>query len=234
MSWSVRLSGRLGDLDLSLAFESDAKVVCVVGPNGSGKTTLLRAIAGASLPVEGHVSVGERLLLDTTRAIDVPPEARRVGYVPQGFGLFPHLTVGDNVGFGARDDVHDALERYDLLAYADRPVSALSGGERQRVALARAVAMRPACLLLDEPLSALDAQTRRTTRKDLAAYLAAEAAPALVVTHDARDVRALGAEVVAVEGGVVVQQGPWTDLAEGPASAFLAELFDADFVASQQ
>ncbi len=228
MTWRVRLAGRLGALVVALEFESDASIVCVVGPNGAGKTTLLRAIAGAPLGLVGRVEVGAHTLLDSARGVDVPPEARRVGYVPQGFGLFPHLDVEANVAFGARDPaaVEAAMERFSVTSLRARSVGALSGGERQRVALARAVASRPACLLLDEPLSALDARTRRAMRGFLAEDLAREGTPTLVVTHDARDVRALGGELVAVEAGRVVQRGAPEAVAARPAHPFLEELFD--------
>lgn len=218
MSWRVRLDGHLGDLELAFDIASDTPIVVIVGPNGAGKTTLLRAIAGAELPLRSSVTVGER------RLDGLDPEKRRVGYVPQGYGLFPHLSVEENVAFGG--DPEAALERFDLRDLRTRPVDELSGGQRQRVALARAVASKPSCLLLDEPLAALDAENRRGMRRFLAEHLRDEGLPAMVVTHDLRDVLALDGEIVAVHRGRVVQQGRADAIRAAPANAFLEELFE--------
>ena len=222
----------LGDLRLDVDVEARAGVTALVGPNGAGKTTLLRTLAGAHRPDAGRVVLGTgeatEVLFDAKRGIDRAPEARSVGYVPQGYGLFPHLSALDNVAFGlAGDRVAAArwLERVGAGALSPRFPAALSGGERQRVALARALARAPRLLLLDEPLAALDVGSRRRLRAELAGYLRAEGVPALVVTHDPRDVRALDAEVVVLEAGRVVQRGDPETLARQPASEFVAELF---------
>lgn len=235
MSWRLDLRGRLGALELAVQLDSDAVPVVLVGPNGAGKTSVLRAIAGAGGPVRGRIELDGEVLRDDARGIFVPPEARRVGYVPQGYGLFPNLDVYDNVAFGARgapDRVRALLERFDVAELADRRPGTLSGGQQQRVALARAMAIEPRGLLLDEPMAALDARSRRAMRARLVEYLTAPAAgrtgglPAIVVTHDPRDVRALGGEVVVIEDGRVVQRGPVDELAGAPATEFVRELFD--------
>ncbi len=231
MSWSVALAGQLGALTVNLAFDCPDPLVVVVGPNGAGKSTLLRAIAGAPLPLTGHIRVGDRCLLDTAAGVALPAHTRRVGYVPQGYGLFPHLSALRNVAFGlsgpgAAARALAALTRFDAQHLADRRPAALSGGEQQRVALARALAPAPDALLLDEPLSALDVGARRRMRAQLRADLDAVQRPTLVVTHDLRDVRALGGTLVVIEGGRVIQQGPADVIARQPASAFVAELLD--------
>ncbi len=232
MSWAIDLRGQVGALRLALRLEAPEGSLTVIGPNGAGKTTLLRAIAGAPTALKGRIEVGGRALLDTARGVALPPHARRIGYVPQGLGLFEHLTALDNVAFGCprgRRGLAQALstlERFGAGELADRFPSSLSGGERQRVALARAFAPTPEAMLLDEPLSALDPALRRQTRALLVEVLGQARLPAIVVTHDARDVRALGGLVAVVEGGAVVQVGTMAQLVAAPASPFVEEFFD--------
>ncbi len=229
---------RAGTFVLEAKLEGGSAPVAVVGPNGSGKTTLLRAVAGAYAAFEGRIEVDGRVLADSEKGVGLPPEARRVGYVPQGYGLFPHLTVAANVAFGLaggtgrrpsaeRNAAVDAvLEEMGCAHLARRMPKALSGGEQQRVALARALVTEPDMLLLDEPLAALDPAARRDMRGFLADRLRRRAKPAIVATHDARDVHALGAAAVCVlEDGRVRQTGPPADVAAQPANGFAAEFF---------
>jgi molybdate transport system ATP-binding protein len=238
MRWQLCVQARIGGLELAVELEGGHEPVVLVGPNGAGKTTLLRIVAGAHRPVSGRIQLGERVLFDAAEAIDLPPEARRVGYVPQGYSLFPHLSAVDNVSFGLASRAHfepARSRREKALAWlaelgsaelADRFPHELSGGEKQRVALARALILEPDVLLLDEPLSALDATSRRTMRSFLAAHLQKRARPALVVSHDVKDVLALGGQVAVLENGRVVQRGSSQELARRPSSAFIAELFE--------
>ena len=238
MSWLVQVRMRVGALQLEVDLEGGDAPVALIGPNGSGKTTLLRTIAGAYRPDAGVISIDGEDLFDSATGIDLPPEARRVGYVPQGYGLFPHLSVLDNVAFGwmaktprpTRDErrMHAThlVERVDCVHLADRSPAGLSGGEQQRVALARALAVEPRMLLLDEPLAALDARARRVVRNYLADHLSERSVPALVVSHDLRDVRALGGPVYVIEGGSVVQRGTADDLAAAPATEFVEAFFE--------
>ena len=239
MTWQVEVHLELGSLQLDVALEGDEAPMALIGPNGSGKTTLLRTIAGAHRPTSGRIVLADRVLFDSSLAIDLPPERRRVGYVPQGYGLFPHLTVLDNVAFAwlsrrprvARQArASAALELLDRVGcghLAARTPTHLSGGERQRVALARALMIDPSILLLDEPLAALDAPARRSLRAYLARHLREAGSPSIVITHDVRDVRALGAEVCVLEGGRVVQRGSAEALAARPETPFVAEFFDS-------
>jgi ABC-type sulfate/molybdate transport systems ATPase subunit len=230
--WQIELRGRIGGLAMDVRFEAGDEPTIVVGPNGAGKTTLLRAIAGADLGLRGHVRLHGRTLLDTSEGVSLPPEARRIGYVPQGLGLFPHLTALDNVAFGcgrgpaARQRAHAVLERMEALHLAGRRPHELSGGERQRIALARALAIEPAGLLLDEPLSALDVGQRRRTRAFLAEHLRQAGRPALVVTHDLRDALAIAGEIVVLEAGRVTGRGRIDALAAAPPTDFVAELLE--------
>ncbi len=240
MSWEVAIGARVGALELDVELAGDDIPTVLIGPNGAGKTTLLHAIAGAVQPARGRIEVAGRTLFDADAGINLAPEARAVGYVPQGYGLFPHLRVIDNVGFGlrhrgrrlARAARHQRalamLSRLGCAHLADRLPRALSGGEKQRVALARALVVEPDMLLLDEPLAALDPAARRMLRGVLSAYLANRSRPSLVVTHDIRDVLALSAYVYVVEAGRVIQHGHADDLRRQPASDFVAEFFAVD------
>ncbi|MBO6940462.1 MAG: ATP-binding cassette domain-containing protein [Deltaproteobacteria bacterium] len=236
MSWRASIALRLGELDLDVALEGGPGVTAIMGPNGSGKTTLLRAIVGAVPVTRADVTVDERVLANTERGIDVPIEARGVGYLPQGYGLFPHLKVIENVAFGLSTGVARAsraerfaaaramLEKLSALDLAERSVTGLSGGEKQRVALARALVREPSLLLLDEPLASLDVRHRQAVRALLARQLADWGRPALLVTHDVRDVAALDAEVVILDRGRVVQRGTLEALRSEPANPLVAEL----------
>lgn len=234
--WQARLRARAGRFVLDVDLRGDDGVLAVVGPNGSGKTTLLRVLAGALRPDVGRVRVGEAVWEDTEAGVHRPTEARRVGYVPQAYGLFPHLSALDNVAFGlttrgggrarwadARERAHTVLEEVGLAALGHRRVGRLSGGERQRVALARALVTEPELLLLDEPLAALDATTRRRVRRWLTERLTDFGRPTVLVTHDVRDVEALGAPVVVFDRGRVAHRGELAELAGAPPSEFVAE-----------
>ncbi len=234
-AWRAEIHARAGALALDVALEGGVGPLAVVGPNGSGKTTLLRAIAGAHRPVDGSVVVDGVTLFDSGVGVDLPIEERAVGYVPQGYGLFPHLSVLDNVAFGlstgagrtpAAERAFAAramLEELECAHLERRMPARLSGGEQQRVALARALVIEPRLLLLDEPLAALDATARRSVRGFLATKLRALGRPSIVVTHDVRDVLALDAEVCVLETGRVVQRGRVPELRADPTSDFVAE-----------
>jgi len=203
---SVAAETRLGDFGLDVALEVRAgECIALAGPSGAGKSSVLRVIAGLVTPERGHVRCGERVLLDTGRGVDLPPEARRCGYVFQDYALFPHLSAWQNVAYGLpraqrRERAHALLERFGLAHRAAARPRTLSGGERQRVALARALAVQPDVLLLDEPLSALDARTRAAAGREVAAVLREAGVPALLVTHDFQEAALLGDRVGVMDG----------------------------------
>jgi molybdate transport system ATP-binding protein len=201
-----------------------------VGPSGAGKTTVLRAIAGAVRPGAGRIALGERVLLDRARRVDLPPEARRVGYVFQEYALFPHMTVRRNVAFGGEARVDELLGRLGIAHLSDARPPEISGGERQRVALARALAADPQVLLLDEPLSALDAHTRDRVRGELRELLRELGLPALLVTHDFEDAAALADRVGVVVRGRVLQSGRPKELIDAPADAFVASFVGSNLL----
>ena len=214
---------------LEVALSLPAGPTVLVGPNGAGKSTLLRAILGAVPVRRGRIALEGRVLLDTARGLSVPTEERRVAWVPQEYALFPHLSVQENVQFGSpgasgHRRVGELLERLDLGRLAARLPGALSGGERQKVALARALAAEPAALLLDEPLAALDTESRASTRSLLAETLRALGIPSLVVTHDGRDLAALAAPVVLLESGRVQSVGALAGFRAAPPTDFARSL----------
>ena len=234
--WSLQAGVRLGAFELALDLRGETGVTALIGSNGSGKTTAIRLMAGAVHPGQGRIQVGEACWFDSAADLLLPIESRRVGYVPQGFGLFPHLNVVDNVAFGLafggepmgrrrrRDKAIASLESLGCGVLARRTIGELSGGERQRVALARALVIQPTLMLLDEPLSSLDIASRREVRGVLAEQLRRLACPTILVTHDVRDLAALDVgRVFVLEQGRVVQSGTPEDLRGRPANPFVAE-----------
>jgi molybdate transport system ATP-binding protein len=231
----VKAQARLGALRLDAALEVPAgRCLALAGPSGAGKTSILRVAAGLLRPERGLVSCGDEVWLDTRRGIDVAPERRGCGYVFQEYALFGHLRAWQNVAYPLRGTRHRRreraqalLERFGIGELADARPRTLSGGERQRVALARALAREPSALLLDEPLSALDARTRAAASRELGAVLREAGVPSLLVTHDFTEAALLGDEVAVVDGGRIVQRGPAARLAAEPASAFVADFTGA-------
>ena len=206
--------------------------LALAGPSGAGKSSVLRIAAGLLRPRAGRVACGERVWLDCARGVDLPPEQRRCGYLFQDYALFPNLNAWQNVGYGLprrgrRERALELLERFGLADRAEARPRTLSGGERQRVALARALAPGPDVLLLDEPLSALDARTRAAAGRELAAVLHAAGVPALLVTHDFQEAALLGDRVGVIDGGRIVQTGSASELAAEPASPFVADFTGA-------
>lgn len=222
-----------GTLTVEAAFDvASGEVLALLGPNGAGKSTLVRVLAGLLRPDEGRVTVDDRPWDDA--ATHVPAHERSVGMVFQDALLFPHLSVADNVAFGlrarkvgraaARTAADGWLARVGLEGLGDQRPAALSGGQAQRAALARALVVDPGVLLLDEPLSALDARTRLTVRAELRRHLAAFAGSTVLVTHDPVDAMALADRVVVVEEGRIVQTGPPAEVARAPRTDYVARL----------
>jgi molybdate transport system ATP-binding protein len=228
----VRVVTRLPGFTLDVAWTAGDGVAVLFGPSGAGKTLTLQCLAGLLRPDQGRIVVDGRVLFDSSAGVDVPPQARRVGYVFQGYALFPHLSVAENVGFGLRERPRAeraartalVLERLGLADLARRAPHELSGGQRQRVALGRALATDPALLLLDEPLSALDAPLRRALRDELRAILREWRTAAVVVTHDFTEAYRLADRIVVYDAGRVVQSAPRSELLWQPASETVAHI----------
>ena len=228
----VRLVKRLPGFTLDTEWSADGGVAALFGPSGAGKTLTLQCLAGLVRPDAGRIVLGDDVLFDAAAGIDVAPQRRRVGYVFQGYALFPHLTVRGNVGFGLRGRARagrrrreeEVLARLGLEPYAERYPRELSGGQRQRVALGRALATDPALLLLDEPLSALDLPLRQALRDELGAILADWGIAAVLVTHDLTEAYRLGDRIVVYEEGRVIQAAPRAELLWRPSSRSVARI----------
>jgi molybdate transport system ATP-binding protein len=207
------------------------RTVALLGPNGAGKSTVVGALAGLVPLDRGEVRVGDRVLTDTAAGIDLSPRERRVGVVFQRDFLFPHLTVAENVAFGAAPGIAEVwIERLDLGAFADRRPTEVSGGEAKRVALARTLAAEPDVLLLDEPFAGVDAAAVAALRQVLAEHLAGFEGPRLLVTHDPVDAYLLADEVRIIEDGRITMVGTPDDVRRRPTTRYAADLAGANYL----
>lgn len=218
---SVTAKRRTGDFELDVRFEAKPGITILFGPSGAGKSTTLSMIAGIVRPDTGDIRLGKTPWFDSTSRVDVPIQARKVGFVFQSLALFPHLTAAENVGYGlprglAQREVHERvavmLERLRVAHVAKRKPATFSGGEAQRVALARAFAIEPAILLLDEPFSALDRPLRRDLHADVRNMVDSLKLPAILITHHPNEARALGDHVVMLREGRVVGEGSVSEM----------------------
>jgi molybdate transport system ATP-binding protein len=213
-------------------------VTVLFGPSGSGKTTVLRCLAGLEPPGEGTIQFDGEVWFDAGTQISVPVQKRNIGFVPQDYALFPHLTVAANIGYGLQGQtaaqkisrVGTILRQLGLEGLENRLPRELSGGQQQRVALARAVIRRPRLLLLDEPLSALDTPTRQRLRGELHAQLAQLGIPTILVTHDRYEAAALGDQLVVLDQGCVLQTGPVADVFNHPANLAVAAIVGTETI----
>ena len=231
MSGSVERGSFQLEADLRVA---PGEILGVLGPNGAGKTTLLRALSGLDALSSGTIALGDLTLDDAATDTFVPPENRPVALVFQDYRLFPHLDVRDNIAYSprvrgagrrqARAAADTWLERLDLGALSSRRPHQISGGQAQKVALARALAAEPRLLLLDEPLSALDARTRLEVRAQLRSHLEEFTGPVLVITHDPLEAMVMADRLLVIENGRVVQQGTPAQVARQPATQYVARL----------
>jgi len=213
------------------------EIVVLLGPSGCGKTTTLRCVAGLEHPTDGEISIAGRVVSSPARGILVPPRLRDLGMVFQSYAVWPHMTVRQNVVYplkhrkmsrsDAAKKVDEVLELVGLSEYAERPVVALSGGQMQRVALARSIVYRPQLLLLDEPLSNLDAKLRLRLRDDLRVILKQTGMTALYVTHDQAEAVVLGDRIGVMRNGKLLQMGTPDQIYNRPADPFVANFTGA-------
>lgn len=226
-------------IEAQLALPIDPPSVTILfGPSGSGKTTILRCLAGLECPEKGTIRFNGQPWFDVSQEVNVPPQVRGLGYMSQDYALFPNYTVEGNVAYGLSDlpkteqaaRVRDTVRMLQIEILAQQRPAQLSGGQQQRVALARAIARRPRLLLLDEPLSALDAPTRAKLCGELRVLLTRLAIPSVVVTHDWTEALALGDQIAVMDHGRVLQTGRPQDVFSRPANADVARVVGVETV----
>jgi molybdate transport system ATP-binding protein len=238
----LQVVSRRGEFELDVAFEAPAGATTViVGESGAGKTSILRLAAGLDQPIRGRIRLDGVAYAEPEAGIALPAWRRDVGYVAQDYALFPHLTVAQNVAFGLEaagvargaitSRVAGVLRRTGIPELGPRRPASLSGGQQQRAALARALVLDPRLLLLDEPLAALDLQTRRQVRSELRDLLRALGCVTLYVTHSPLEALLFGDRIVVVEAGRVSQIGTRDDLLRHPRSRYVAELMGTNLFA---
>jgi molybdate transport system ATP-binding protein len=229
---------------LDVALEAPPGIIILFGASGAGKTTLLDCLAGLAIPNEGRIVLDGAVLFDSAAGINLAPQRRHIAYVFQTLALFPHLTVEENVSYGLthlasaerRKHTLEILESFRVVHLLQRKPAEISGGERQRVALARSLVTSPRLLLLDEPLTALDAAVKSAIIADLRDWNAARRIPILYVTHSREEVFALGERVLILESGRIVAQGTPQEVLEAPRREPIAQLagfenfFDAQII----
>lgn len=216
---------------LDVSIETPPGITILFGPSGAGKSTFLDCVAGLARPDDGRITVGENILFDSSNRIDVPPQKRDIAYVFQSLALFPHLTVEENVEFGLSDlpepqrqeRTAEILTAFRVEKLRHQRPGQMSGGERQRTALARSLVTDPRVLLLDEPLTGLDAELKTAIVEDLRAWNTAKRISILYVTHSRDEVDALGERVIAIENGHVVSHGLPMDVLGAPRRKRLAQ-----------
>jgi molybdate transport system ATP-binding protein len=237
---TATLDTHLNAFHLDISFSAGAgKTTVLLGESGAGKSTVLRLLAGLLHPQRGYISLEGVTYFDSEQHIIIPPQERPFGYVFQDYMLFPHLNVFENVAFGlraqhlprhmVRQRVGEALEQVRLAGFDQRRPAQLSGGQQQRVAIARALALQPRLLLLDEPLAALDVQTRREVRQELRQILSTTGITTVMVTHQYLEALLFGHHILVLEQGRVIQQGSQRDLLQYPRSSYVAELVGLNF-----
>src|ERR671919_1991568 len=216
----------------NVSFEFDKGILSFLGPSGCGKTTLLRCIAGLEIPDAGSISIADKVQTSIDRGILVPPYSREIGFVFQNYALWPHMTVFSNVAFGLKlrklpdgeikRKVLSALELVGLQGREARYPSQLSGGQKQRVALARSLALEPRLILLDEPLSNLDAKLREEMRVELRKLIKKVSISALYVTHDQEEAFTISDAVIVMETGKILQYAAPEEIYNHPTHSFVA------------
>src|SRR5262245_13674033 len=226
-------------IQVELRRPADAFSLTVLfGPSGAGKSTTLRCLAGLDRPERGVIRFGDEIWFDAARGIFLPPQRRRIGYLFQDYALFPHLRVAQNIGYGLgkiaaperRQRIEEITALLGLVGLEDYYPRQLSGGQQQRVALARALVCRPRLLLLDEPLSALDAPTREHLRRQLRDWLVELRMSTILVTHDRIEALALGDHVVVLEAGRVRQSGSVQQVFSAPVDVAVARIIGVDTI----
>lgn len=219
MGICFRIRKKLDHFSLDLEYEFDHGVLVIQGESGAGKTTILNCISGLTMPDEGRISFGERIVFDSRTGINVPARLRNIGYLFQNYALFPNMTVQQNIVYGIKNkpEYGDKDKRADLLQYADSVMETfgiahlkkkhptrISGGEKQRVALSRAIVTKPSLLLLDEPFSALDPQTRTNVYEQFEEFKKSFRIPTILITHNSAESEMFADSRILIKDGVLI------------------------------
>jgi ABC-type Fe3+/spermidine/putrescine transport system ATPase subunit len=225
-----------------VSFDFPGGILSILGPSGCGKTTLLRCIAGLEIPDEGTIEINGKVQTSTKEGVFVPPYSREIGFVFQNYALWPHMSVRDNIAFGLKlrklpseeveRRVRQALELVGLGPLGGRYPSQLSGGQQQRVALARSLALEPSLILLDEPLSNLDAKLREEMRLELKKLIRKVGISAVYVTHDQEEAFVLSDRVIVMERGEILQYATPEEIYSVPANPFVAGFIGRSLIVS--
>ena len=236
MEISVRLKKAVAGFSLDVGWETGDEIAVLFGCSGSGKTMTFQMIAGLMMPGEGMVRFGDRIFYDSAAGVCVPPQERGLGYVFQDLALFPHMTVAQNILYGAagkaeregRRFAQEMMDVFQLGGLAEKYPHEISGGQKQRVALARALAGKPSALLLDEPFSALDHPIRIEMRRLLAAIRKEFSMPVVLITHDLDEAYSMADRMIVYAEGKVVQSGTPEEIVGSPATPEVRRLLARD------
>jgi len=216
-----RIKKKLDHFSVDMEYEFDQGVLVIQGESGAGKTTILNCISGLSIPDEGRISIEDRVVFDSTSGINIPTQLRNIGYLFQNYALFPNMTVQQNITYGIKNkaEYKDKSEKEALLKYADdvmdtfgiahlkkKHPNRISGGEKQRVALSRAIVTKPSLLLLDEPFSALDQQTKEIIYLQFAGFKQSFQIPTILITHDAKESEMFADSRILIKDGQIIEQ----------------------------
>jgi molybdate transport system ATP-binding protein len=230
-SLAVAIKRRLAGFTLDISFDVPEGLTVLFGPSGSGKSMTLQVLAGLIPADFASITLGETIWHESARGIFVPPQLRHIGYVPQNYALFPHLTVVQNIAFGMRkrgkvaeQHIAELISITGLDGLERRRPAQLSGGQQQRVALARALAIDPQFVLLDEPFSSLDAAVREALREELRSFYERIRVPMLLVTHDLQEAQLLADTLVILHRGIVLQAGPLQKVIRAPLTSDVAKM----------
>ncbi len=235
----VAVCKQLDTFELNIQLRIETGILVLFGPSGSGKSMTIQMVAGLVMPDRGSISIGDRVLFDSSSGMNLKPQSRHVGYVPQHYAVFPHLTVEENVAFAlykgrrrvpkkrALSETRPLLDKFRLADLASSSATTLSGGQLQRVALARALVTQPEALLLDEPFAALDVPVKRELRDEFRKIQIEDSIPTIFITHDIEEAATVADEIAILIHGQIRQIGPTRQVLDFPADSDIAELVQA-------